>query len=129
MDREAQVRELFGSFAAGREAGCAAVQRLFAEGCVWSSPGMPVTTGPAEAIELIERYEGEAGIHSTEMQILNLAVHGDVVLAEHLDHARREDGSSVLEMTAVGVLEFEGEQLVAWREYFDPSVLGGAGQD
>jgi limonene-1,2-epoxide hydrolase len=122
-DRERQVRGLLASFGLGREAGCAEVRRLFADDCRWEVPRMAATIGPQEAIEMIEGFESAAGIHRTEMDVITLAVNGDAVLVEYLGRAVREDGSTIMEIPALASLRFEGDQLVSWREYFDPGLV------
>lgn len=121
--RERQVRRLFDAFGSGRGEGCSEVRALFSPSCVWACSGMPPTTGPEEAVALIESYEEAHGVHHTDMEIVHLVANGDVVLVEHVDRARRKDGFLLLTMSVAGVLEFEHDKLVAWREYFDPASV------
>lgn len=120
--RQQQVLALFKGFGAGSEAMRAAIREAFAEQCVWQNGRLATTTGPDEAIALMAAAE-ERGISAVEFVVLNLAVHGDIVFAERIDHARTADGTLVWSVPVVGVLEFEGSKLIAWREYFDSQEL------
>jgi limonene-1,2-epoxide hydrolase len=53
------------------------------------------------------------------MEVLNLAVTGNVVLTERVDHLEL-DGRKV-DAPAMGALEVAGDRIMAWRDYFDAS--------
>src|ERR1700761_6123338 len=44
---------------------------------------------------------------------------GQIVHVQRVDRLRRADGSLIVAAPVAGVLEFRGERVVAWREYFD----------
>jgi limonene-1,2-epoxide hydrolase len=123
--REQQARRLFEGFGEGPEAVHAAIREVFAEDCIWVNGPIATTTGPEEAIALMVGAE-ERGVHAIEFEVLNLAVRGDVVFAERIDHARDATGNRGWSVPVVGVLEFEGDKLAVWREYFDPGALAGS---
>jgi limonene-1,2-epoxide hydrolase len=54
---------------------------------------------------------------SCEAQILNLAVAGNIVLLERVDHSNWQ-GHLVATRT-MGAFEVDGDQIKAWRDYFD----------
>jgi limonene-1,2-epoxide hydrolase len=122
--REQQVRALFEGFDGGPEPVHAAIRAVFADDCVWVNGPIATTTGPEEAIALMVAAE-ERGVHAIEFEVLNLAVNGDVVFAERIDHGRSADGTTAWSVPVTGVFEFQGDKLAAWREYFDPGALAG----
>ncbi len=76
-------------------------------------------TRPAEGREAV-RGTIESflkGWQGTEWEILNIASSGNVVLAERVD--RIDAGGKHVDLPVTGVFEVEGEQIRAWRDYFD----------
>jgi limonene-1,2-epoxide hydrolase len=59
-------------------------------------------------------------ITSFDAEILNLAVAGNVVLTERVDHVVMD--GRVVNAWVMGAFETEGDKIVAWRDYFD---MGG----
>jgi limonene-1,2-epoxide hydrolase len=53
------------------------------------------------------------------MEILNLAVAGNVVLTERVDHFLL-DGRKI-NVRLMGIFEIAGDKSTAWRDYFDMS--------
>jgi len=104
----------------------AAFRRYLAPGAVWENVGLVSTTGPEEAIALLERFEQSAGIHAFDVETLHIASHGDVVLTERVD--RRIDTEGRIHepgIRAMGAFEVRGGQIVAWRDYFDTAPFKG----
>ncbi|MDF5890243.1 limonene-1,2-epoxide hydrolase family protein [Pseudomonas syringae pv. syringae] len=48
-----------------------------------------------------------------------IAANGNKVLTERLDRFERADGSEIGAPTVMGILELDGDKIVAWRDYFD----------
>lgn len=53
----------------------------------------------------------------TEWEVLHVAEAGNVVFAERID--RTDAGGKHVDLPCVGVFEFEGDRIKAWRDYFD----------
>ncbi|WP_372362085.1 limonene-1,2-epoxide hydrolase family protein [Xanthomonas sp. NCPPB 1325] len=81
--------------------------------------GVATTTGIAEAISFIEKVEKSSSIVAAQFQIIAIAATGNKVLTERLDTFLRADGSKILAVTVMGIIELDGEQIIAWRDYFD----------
>ena len=105
------------SVAAAKEA----VRKHFAEDCVWQQSGLPTTTGPEEAVALLDSLVESIGLASLEVEYLNVASNDDVVFTERLDWAIDKDGKRLGPVVVVGVAEFRDGKISAWREYFDTS--------
>lgn len=54
---------------------------------------------------------------ATSWDILNIAVHGDVVIAERMDHITV--GEKQIALPCCGVFELREGRIAAWRDYFD----------
>jgi limonene-1,2-epoxide hydrolase len=88
---------------------------FFAEDGVYHNmPAAPVA-GRARIRELIAVFI--KGWTATKWDVLNLLSHGDVVIAERLDHTSLGESSVILPCCGVFVLR-EGK-IAIWRDYFD----------
>jgi limonene-1,2-epoxide hydrolase len=122
-DNEQSVLDLFEGFRGGVESMKTVVRRYFADDCQWSNPGAPTTTGPEEAIELMLQFEEVIGLHSTRIEVRHIIGSGNLVMAERLDTAVKEDGTDIVGIWITGVFEFDGPRIAHWREYFDPTPV------
>ena len=55
----------------GAEEVCAKIRELFTDATVWVQPGLPTTTGPDEAIAIVQTWGG--GFASYEVEIRDVA--------------------------------------------------------
>jgi limonene-1,2-epoxide hydrolase len=58
------------------------------------------------------------GLTVVEFKILEMLSRGSTVVTERVDVFRKPDGGLV-ELPVLGILEWEGDKLARWREYFD----------
>jgi limonene-1,2-epoxide hydrolase len=121
------VREFFRQCAEGKEGLHRALREYFTDETVWENVGIVTTTGIEEAIEVMNRFEEAAGVVTFEAEILAIATDGSKVLTERIDRLVDENGADAMAATPVmGILEFEGEKIVAWREYTDSRAFAQA---
>jgi limonene-1,2-epoxide hydrolase len=91
---------------------------------VWENSGMPAIRSCDEAIGLLADQEHGLGVAAVDVEMVHMAEIGNVVLTERVDTLRRADGTAIIAVSLVGILELnEAGQITAWREYFDPSTL------
>jgi limonene-1,2-epoxide hydrolase len=76
--------------------------------------GGPTTSGIAALRELIEGFLKV--MTKCDIEIVNLAVAGDVVLTERVDRLIY-DGKP-LDAPGMGAFEVSGDKITAWRDYF-----------
>lgn len=124
-NEEAFLRMLLSWDQGGIEQVCAMIRELFTDDTVWVQPGLPTTTGAAEALAIAETW-GQA-VPQYEIELRHIASTGDTVLAERLETFRHADGSVFLALPVVGVAEFRDGKILNWREYYDTALLPGAG--
>ena len=112
------MRSVLDAWGEGVAAAQQATRASFTDDCRWEQVGLPTTTGPAEAAELIGSMDA-LGFSAIAVEFRNVAAVGEVVFTERVDWMLRPDGSRVGPFPVVGVTEFRDGKISAWREYFD----------
>ncbi|WP_440958665.1 nuclear transport factor 2 family protein [Oceanicaulis sp. LC35] len=93
---------------------------------VWhySAISQPPKTGKAGAREFLTAFKEK--VRNPAWRIFRLAESEDALFVEGADVFETADGRRV-EVPYMGILEFEGDLICAWRDYFDrASADGGA---
>lgn len=116
------LRAVIEAWSEGIPASQRAMKTHFTDDCRWEQAGLPTTTGPEEAGQLIGTME-QMGFSGVAVEFRNVAAAGDVVFTERVDWMVRPDGSRVGPLPVVGVTEFRDGKISAWREYFDSRNL------
>ncbi len=122
VSNEEVLRSVLLAWVEGIGASQAAIRAHFTDDCLWEQAGLPTTTGPEEAAQMMATM-AEMGFSSLDVEFRNVAVAGDVVFTERVDWLVRSDGSRVGPWPVVGVTEFRDGKISAWREYFDSRNL------
>ena len=117
-DNEAVLRKVFDAWASGVEHSEAAMREAFTSDCLWEQSGIPSTTGPDEAAQLILGMSA-VGITRIDVEMRHAMSSGDVVFTERVDRMYNGDGALVATFPVVGVTEFRDGKICAWREYLD----------
>jgi limonene-1,2-epoxide hydrolase len=91
------------------------------DGVLHSMMGTPIR-GRASLRKVLGRHL--AHIVRIEFEIRNIAMNGDVLVLERVDHVTTPDGLHSLPV--VGVIELQGGLIQAWREYFDSAQAASA---
>ena len=125
---EEVLRAVMDAWSRGIEASQQAMRTYFTDDCRWEQAGLPTTTGPEEAAQLMGSME-QMGFDAVAVEFRQVAAVGDVVFTERIDWMVRPDGSRLGPLPVVGVTEFRDGKISAWREYFDSRnldpLLGG----
>ena len=89
---------------------------------VWhyAAAAHPPVRGKAAARKLLERFQ--ADMHFIEWRIFAHAESGDRLFIEGVDDYTTANGHSVAAPYA-GVLEFDGDLIIGWRDYVDMGVI------
>ncbi|WP_223596740.1 limonene-1,2-epoxide hydrolase family protein [Pseudomonas sp. A-R-19] len=101
------------------DGGRVAIRRWFTPSTVWVNEGVATTTGIDEAIAFIDALEKASGIATVRFEMLAIAEDGNRVLTERLDRFELADGSEIVAAKVMGIFEFNGDHIIAWRDYFD----------
>ena len=116
------LRAVLSAWGESIEAAQAATREHFAKDCVWEQTGLPTTTGPEEAAQMLGSMQA-MGFRGIAVEFRNVVAAGDVVCSERVDWLVRTDGSRVGPLPVVGVTEFRDGKISSWREYFDSALL------
>jgi limonene-1,2-epoxide hydrolase len=87
----------------------------FAADAVWDNVPIRAVSGHDEIRKEVEGFLGS--MTSFDAEILNLAVDGNIVLTERVDHMHF--GGQLLHARVMGAFEVDGDKVKAWRDYFD----------
>lgn len=88
---------------------------------VWDNVPIGVVKGYDEIRKTVEGYLSRT--RSAEIEVLNLAVDGNVVLTERIDRFHWD--GHILNSRVMGAFEISGDKITAWRDYFDMSHAFG----
>lgn len=110
------VTEFLERLSEGKEGFTDAVQRWFTPKTVWENVGLAVTTGPDEALALLNGM----GLGGVRIEVLAAAAAGRTVLTERIDYLLGPSGETRIELRCMGAFEIDGDGKIArWTDYFD----------
>jgi limonene-1,2-epoxide hydrolase len=110
------------AWADGIPASQAAIRAHFTDDCRWEQAGLPTTTVPEEAAQLMGTMQ-LLGFSSLDVEYRNVAAAGEAVFTERVDWMVRPDGPRAGPFPVVGVTEFRDGKISPWREDFDSRNL------
>ena len=112
MEPEAVVR---GFLDAVEQNDAEALRPFFADDVVYHNIPMDPAVGIDAALAFLDSFFGMCD--KLEIETLNLAVEGDVVLTERIDTFTV--GEKVAPLPVMGTFEIRDGKIAAWRDYFD----------
>jgi limonene-1,2-epoxide hydrolase len=105
-----------------------AVRDYFTAETVYENIGMSRTTGPDEAVGFLGGFGSEPTQLAMRADMLAIAVAGDKVLTERVDHILGPGGQPTATFPVMGIFEVADGKIVAWRDYFDTAAFAGQPQ-
>lgn len=111
------VKNFFDATVATPEGFWNSFDTFFNETTVWENVGVAKTVGPKEAENFARAFPVK--FHHMRIEDLVLSGVGNRVYAERLDHFCENDGSVIVTVRALAVLEIEDGKIARWRDYFD----------
>ncbi|MCV9961891.1 nuclear transport factor 2 family protein [Pararhizobium sp. BT-229] len=120
----ALVREFFDAIVATPEGFWSSFDAYFDETTVWENVGVARTVGSKEASAFARAFPIQ--FHHMRIEDLVLSGVGNRVYAERLDHFCESDGTIIMTVRVLGVLEIEGGKIARWRDYFDTAGFAAA---
>jgi limonene-1,2-epoxide hydrolase len=121
--KEAAVRDVFEIWSEGPHGARAAWEKHGAENLVWWNSARGQIDGLEACLARCDEMYDALGIHLIKVPVKNLAVDDTNVYAERTDELYREDGSLLVAVPVNGVIEFEGDKIVSWRDYADDWLM------
>jgi limonene-1,2-epoxide hydrolase len=104
-----------------------AFRDYFTPDTVWENIGMSKTTGPDEAMGVLDGFGESADKVSMRVDNLAVAPIGGRVLTERVDHILDAAGKPTMSVQVMGIFETQDGKITAWRDYFDTAGFGGEG--
>lgn len=101
---------------------------LFAPGLVFQSPAHAEPLRGRDALADLVRRSADA-LEPRAFEISQLAVTGDVVLAEWRIAARHRASGRPVEWSGMSVCRIRDGLIESWREYWNPADLAGTAPD
>lgn len=92
---------------------------FFTEDAVYRNGPLEAVSGRDAIVATLASFMTLGGRVSVEM--VHALVDGNLVMTERVDFFESRGRS--LELPVVGVFELNGEQIAAWRDYFDLNVF------
>ena len=124
-DIEAIARQFFGRWGVSYNECCNSFTETFTDDCLWIQKPLATTTGPDEAIKFMSTSHRFMRLETIDVEVLSMAVNGNTVFSERIDHLYTGGGKLIVSAPVVGVMHFEGDKIRHWREYFDTSGFIG----
>jgi limonene-1,2-epoxide hydrolase len=87
----------------------------FAADAVWDNVPLGAVSGHDEIRKLVKDYVDR--MTHGDIEIVNLAAAGNVVLTERVDHFVYY--GKTIHARVMGAFEVSGDKITAWRDYFD----------
>ena len=119
--RRDQLDDLFQGFEGGWGPLEAALERHFSSDCIWENSGLRTTVGPKDALSLMLESKDLVDLDHVRIAVHKSVEDGNLLLNERTDFIYDSAGKLLFELDIAGVFVFEGEKIVRWREYFDPT--------
>jgi limonene-1,2-epoxide hydrolase len=97
-----------------------AVDEYFAADAVWENTGLPTAEGIDAIKGFWQQFIDGFGMHAMIVELTAIAVTGDSVVTERIDHFDNPAGERIASVPVAGTLEVKDGKIVAWRDYVDP---------
>lgn len=119
MSNVEKAKQLLSELGRSSESARQTIRKWFTNETRWESVGLYVANGVDEAIAFHDQYDDEDGLETIEWNISTIVEDGNKVLMEKTDTMRRRDGSLIASFPVMSIIEFDGDKVVQWRDYFD----------
>jgi len=128
-DNEALVRAFFEAMGPTLEDFKRNYRDRMTDDVIWESVGFPAHEGKDACIAYLDDLHTRTGMEYCTIELLHLAVTGDVVLSERVDTMHRADGSEIMSFRIMGAIELRDGRIARYSDYFDtmPARTGLAG--
>lgn len=125
MDHVSTVETFFKRWATSYEEFCASITDSFTPTTTWlAAPPVPVTTGPAEAIALLEQFKAGFNMATVQVDMVRIGQTGDVVWTERVDHITDPEGNVIVSIPVAGLLTLNDDGTIAdYRDYWDMAEM------
>lgn len=126
------VEDFFRAWSQGEGANLrSAYEAFLSDDVVYENSGLPTFTSLKDTIDFffenkqLQETQGEhlANIQKIVVELSHIAVTGNIVFSERIDHHINDKGEDILTPKIAGVMEIRGDKICAWRDYFDVAAF------
>ena len=119
LNEERIVREICEMWSGGKEPVKEAWRKYGSEDLVWWNSARGELRGRAACEAGVDAMFDMLNVTRVRVPIRAVAVQGTTVFIERSDDLYLADGTCLVEVPVVGVVQFEGDKIVEWRDYCD----------
>lgn len=117
LKEEEVVREIFGMWAKGLEGCVESFETHCHPDLVWWNSARGGVEGRDLCVQGLQAMQEMTKFSTTLVKIKNIQAKSGQVMVERSDDMYDRAGNLIAAVPAVGVLEFEGEKIISWRDY------------
>ncbi|MDH6291237.1 limonene-1,2-epoxide hydrolase family protein [Rhodococcus opacus] len=123
LNEEKIVRDVLAMWAHGLESTKDSWRQHCSDNVIWWNSARGAIEGLSKCLEGIDTMFDVLGVESVQVPIRTLLAAPGVVVVERSDDLYRKDGTIIQHAPVTGVVEFEGDTIVCWRDYCDDWML------
>lgn len=119
LKEETIVREIFKMWLNGLEGCVESFEKHCHPDMVWWNSARGAVEGRDVCIQGLHTMQEMTQFASTTVTIKNIQAKPGQVMVERSDDMYDKDGKLIVAVPAMGVLDFEGDQIISWRDYIN----------
>ena len=124
QENEAIVRAFFAGMGPSIEEFKKTYRDFLTDDVEWESVGGTPHIGIEDSVKHLDELFEQTGMAYCEIEVLNIASNGDVVMTERVDHMLRADGSTIFDFRIMGTFVLRDGRIARYTDYYDS--LGAA---
>jgi limonene-1,2-epoxide hydrolase len=119
LNEERIVREVFEMWSAGKESTKESWRKHASPEIIWWNSGRGTLEGRTACEAAIDAIFDTLKVSSVKVPIRNIAAVPGLVFIERSDDFYLRDGSFLVSIPVTGVVQFQDDTIVEWRDYCD----------
>ena len=100
-----------------------AIEKYMTPDSIWENTGLPTAPNREVITQMMKAFIDGYAMTALVIDVQTLAVTGDAVLTERIDHMDGAGGKRMLSFPLAGVLRVRDGRIYKWSDYFDPRPL------
>lgn len=121
--RIAVARTLFESWGSSFDDLVAGFKRAMAPNAFFQQTRTPDLSGIDQIVEFLHTARRSGVMETIDVELVNMIDDGRFVVSERVDRMKDASGRVMATMPCVGIMEFDGDRIAVWRDYFDTADL------
>lgn len=117
LKEEEIVREIFAMWVSGLEGCVASFEKHCHPDLLWWNSARGGIEGRDICVQGLYAMQEMTQFTTTKVAIKNIQAKPGQVMVERSDDMYDKDGNLIAAVPAVGVLDFDGDKIISWRDY------------